>query len=65
MSTLRIVLRNYADFENALAEEARLFEAQSSRNEDRTRSPSAFTSSTNPPSPKAAFATAASISPCS
>lgn len=27
MSTLRIALRNYADFENALAEEARLFEA--------------------------------------
>ena len=27
MSSLRIVLRNYADFENALAEEARLFEA--------------------------------------
>src|SRR3569833_4530671 len=26
MSTLRIVLRNYADFENALTEEARLFE---------------------------------------
>jgi multiple sugar transport system substrate-binding protein len=28
MSNLRIVLRNYADFENALTEEARLFEAQ-------------------------------------
>jgi multiple sugar transport system substrate-binding protein len=28
MSSLRIVLRNYADFENALAEEARLFEAR-------------------------------------
>jgi multiple sugar transport system substrate-binding protein len=28
MSHLRIVLRNYADFENALTEEARLFEAQ-------------------------------------
>ena len=28
MSRLRIALRNYADFENALAEEARLFEAQ-------------------------------------
>ncbi len=28
MSPLRIALRNYADFENALAEEARLFEAQ-------------------------------------
>ena len=27
MSSLRIVLRNYGDFENALAEEARLFEA--------------------------------------
>ena len=27
MSTLRIVLRNYADFENALSEEARLFES--------------------------------------
>lgn len=27
MSTLRIALRNYADFENALGEEARLFEA--------------------------------------
>lgn len=27
MTTLRIALRNYADFENALAEEARLFEA--------------------------------------
>lgn len=27
MATLRIALRNYADFENALAEEARLFEA--------------------------------------
>ena len=27
MSTLRIALRNYADFENALTEEARLFEA--------------------------------------
>lgn len=27
MSSLRIVLRNYADFENALTEEARLFEA--------------------------------------
>ena len=28
MSTLRIALRNYSDFENALAEEARLFESQ-------------------------------------
>jgi multiple sugar transport system substrate-binding protein len=28
MSTLRIALRNYADFENALTEEARLFESQ-------------------------------------
>lgn len=28
MSTLRIALRNYADFEHALTEEARLFEAQ-------------------------------------
>ena len=28
MTHLRIALRNYADFENALAEEARLFEAQ-------------------------------------
>jgi multiple sugar transport system substrate-binding protein len=28
MSTLRIVLRNYADFEHALTEQARLFEAQ-------------------------------------
>ena len=28
MSTLRIVIRNYADFENALTEEARLFESQ-------------------------------------
>jgi multiple sugar transport system substrate-binding protein len=27
MTTLRIILRNYADFENALEEEARLFEA--------------------------------------
>ncbi|MFP5235646.1 MAG: ABC transporter substrate-binding protein [Acidobacteriota bacterium] len=27
MATLRIALRNYADFENAMAEEARLFEA--------------------------------------
>ena len=28
MSTLRIALRNYADFENALTEQARLFETQ-------------------------------------
>jgi multiple sugar transport system substrate-binding protein len=28
MTTLRIALRNYADFENALGEQARLFEAQ-------------------------------------
>jgi multiple sugar transport system substrate-binding protein len=28
MSSLRIILRNYADFENALTEEARLFEAR-------------------------------------
>lgn len=30
MTKLRILLRNYADFENALAEEARLFEAEHS-----------------------------------